>query len=185
MLKKDRKKKTKLLYSGGASTWKKSLFLGNSGTIKITNKDFIFDSNNLNFNKLSIHIPLDEIDYASPLPFPPGGAIAIKLNSVQEEYKFSCSDRAEVLSILNGEKDFSKRVYTSKKTISDSNKYNTTAILAFVLSFLIPIIPLILGLAALREIRESEERGKIYAQIAIGLSGIQLLLLFVILIFVF
>jgi len=175
------RKNLKVLYTGQGSTWEKTPFWSTGGEIIITNKEFIFNSNKFNFNNISINIPLNKVEYAYKLPFPPIGAFSIKIDSENEEYKFGSLDRDKVLAILNKEEDSKQRSHKSKESRNYTQKYNMTAIVAFILSFFIPVIPIILGISALNEIKESGERGDIYAHLAIWLSILEMVAIFIIL----
>ncbi len=52
--------------------------------------------------------------------------------------------------------------------------YNSTAILAFILSLFLPIIPLFLGVSALNEIKRTKERGEGLATFAVVLGILQI-----------
>lgn len=57
-------------------------------------------------------------------------------------------------------------------------QYNTFSIIAFALSFFVPIAPLILSIIALKQIKETNEKGKILAQLAFIISLLPILIVF-------
>ncbi len=102
--------------------------------------------------------------------------------------KFRCNSCGKIFykQGLLAEKDFIKKDDIDVKFKTERNSatgnfsqnniqpYNSTAILAFILSLFLPIIPLFLGLSALNEIKRTKERGEGLATFAVVLGILQI-----------